>query len=85
MAIRIVEADLITNYTWEDIKDSRTWGILRNSNTTWQSILQVSEPAQNIKIEIEVTEGTWSSVKELLPVWSFVKNKFTNWSNLRNW
>lgn len=48
-------------------------------------ILQTTETSQSIKIVVEVTEGTWGSVKELLPSWSFTKNKFTNWDGLKNW
>lgn len=85
MAVRILDVNLITDYQWGDIKGFESWGVVRNTNTSWLSIKQTAEVSQSINIEVEITGGSWGAVNELLPSWNFIKDEFTNWESFKNW
>lgn len=85
MAIRIVDIKLTPCSSWDGISGLTDWNAVKNTNASWQAINQAAVVGQNVKIEVEVTEGKWDSVKELITSWSIVKTKFTGWSGLKNW
>jgi hypothetical protein len=85
MAIRIVDIKLTPGSSWDDITGLADWNAVKNTNISWQVIIQSVIVGHSVKIEVEVTEGKWDSVKELITSWSTVKTKFTNWSGLKNW
>lgn len=85
MAIRIIDVKQTPIYTWQDIRDLKDWNTVKNTNISWQSVTQTSKTGKRIKIEVEATEGTWESVKELLLSWQTLKDRFASWLKIKNW
>lgn len=85
MALKIVDVKLTSNYSWQNIKNQANWNAVRNTNQNWQQPLQTSLVGQQIKIEVEVSENNWLSIKDNHITWQKIKEKFTSWLGIKNY
>lgn len=85
MAIKIVDVKLTTNYNWQHVKNKADWNAIRNNNQNFKQLLQTSVPGGIIKVEVEVSENSWLSVKDNHQSWQKIKDKFTNWLGIKNY
>ena len=82
MSIRITDVKLNTNYNWENIKDLGDWNSVKNTNTSWNQIQNISVVGQVINIEVSLIENNWLSIYENFSDWNSVKNGFNNWLDI---
>ena len=40
---------------------------------------------QSVTMEVQVTEGSWATIKENYTSWETIKNTFENWLAIKNW
>lgn len=85
MAIKIVDVKLKTSYDWSDIKNIADWNAVRNTNKDWQQLFQITTPGELIKVEVEVSENNWSSIKDNHLTWQQIKEKFASWLGIKNY
>lgn len=86
MAIRIDKVNLITNYSWIDIRNLGSWNALRNTNVNWQQLYkQTTNVGATVKIEVEISEDNWLNIKESFNTWNMVKNNFYSWLDIKNY
>lgn len=85
MAIKIADVKITTDYSWQDLKKQADWNAVRNTNLNWQQLLQTATPGELVFVEIEVSENTWSSIKDNHTTWQRIKEKFANWLEVKNY
>lgn len=85
MALKIVNIKLSTEYNWESIKNQADWKSVRNSNADWHQPLQTTLVGKDIKIEVEISENRWSSIKGNHQTWQQIRDKFLSWLNVKNY
>lgn len=85
MALKIVDVKIKTNYNWQNIKVQADWNTVKNTNVNWQQSLQTSVVGQIVKIEVEVSENNWLSIKNNHLTWQQIKEKFASWLNVKNY
>lgn len=85
MAIRIEDAKLTINYSWQNIKNKADWYAVKNTNLDWKQPIQTAAAGQQVKIEVEIIENNWSGIKEDYSTWQKIKEKFTSWLEVKNY
>jgi len=85
MAIRIEDVKLTTSYSWQDIKNQADWNAVKNTNLEWKQPLQTAIAGQQVKIEVEIIENSWSGIKEDHSTWQKIKEKFVSWLEVKNY
>lgn len=85
MALKIVGVKLTTNYNWQNVKNQASWGAFKNTNLNWQQPFQTALVGQLTKVEIEVSENNWLSIKDNHLTWQQLKEKFALWLNVKNY
>lgn len=86
MAIRIDKVNIITNYSWIDIRNLGGWSALRNTNVNWKQLYQqTTNVGATVKIEVEISEDNWLNIKESFSTWNMVKNNFYSWLDIKNY
>jgi len=86
MAIRIDKVNIITDYSWGDIKNLGNWSALRNTNSNWQQLYQqTTKVGTPVKIEVDISEDNWLNIKESFNTWDMVKNNFNSWLDIKNY
>jgi len=85
MALKIVDVKLTTNYDWQDVSNLASWQVVRNTNANWQQPLQTTTIGQLVKVEVEVSENNWLSIKEVHNTWKRVKERFSTWLDIKNY
>lgn len=85
MAIRIVDAKIKTNYTWENIKNTADWSAVAHTNENWNQLFQTTTVGNTVTIEVEVSEGNWDSIKNNHLTWQQIKDKFATWLGVKNY
>ena len=86
MAIRIDKVNLITDYSWINIRNLGSWSTLRNTNVNWQQLYkQTTNVGATVKIEVEISEDNWLNIKESFSTWNMVKNNFYSWLDIKNY
>ncbi len=85
MAIRIVDVKITTNYSWQNIKNTADWNVVKNTNINWQQPLQTTTIGQIVKVEVEVSENNWLSIRDNHLTWQKIKEKFASWLDIKNY
>ena len=83
--LKIVDARVKTDYTWADISGLDDWSSVRNTNVDWSRLTQTTTVGRVVKIEVEISEGTWNDIKANHSTWQRIKDKFTSWLGVKNY
>ncbi len=84
MSVRIASVKLVPNYTWDSVENLADWNAVRSNNTSWQSIAQTTITNQSVKIEVDIKEKTWMSLKQDFVSWNTIKSSISNWLGIKN-
>lgn len=85
MAVKIIDANIKTKYSWQDICNQGSWSTVKNTNFNWGQLLQTSAVGQLIEIEVEIVESNWDGIKKVFANWQKIKDSFANWLGIKNW
>lgn len=83
--IKIIDVQLRTSYTWDDVKKrSPTWLSLKNECINWGQLIQTTLINQQVDIEVDLVENNWAGVAKLYSSWQDIKNSLSTWQELKD-
>lgn len=82
--IKILDIQLETEYSWDDIKSTGSWLEVRNGASNWRQYKQTTLVSRQVSIKVDLIETNWAGVASLYPTWQGVKDNVSTWQELRD-
>lgn len=82
--IKVIDVNISSDYSWEDIKNLRNWNSFKNTNGNWQKTKQNVIVGNPVFVEVEILESNWLHIFNNYNSWLDIKNKFINWNEIKS-